>query len=68
MPAEQRLGLDEEPVPATTAKEPTQSGEQCPVTWSQRRAGHLAAKHRHLVTEHDDFDRQFFVVTAEETE
>ena len=68
MPAQQGLGLDEEPPQASTAEEPTQSGEQRPVRWSQRRAGHLAAQHRHLVAEHDDLDRQFFVVTPEEPE
>ena len=68
MPAEQGLGLDEEPPPAPAAKEPAQPGEQRPVAGSQRRAGHLAAEDRHLVAEHDDFDRQFVVVTPREPE
>jgi acyl transferase domain-containing protein len=68
MSAKQRLGLDEEPSQATAAQEPTQSGKQSPVAGPQRWAGHLAAQYRHLVTEHDQFDRQFFVVTPEEPE
>ena len=54
MPAEQRLGLDEEPCLVTTAKEPARGGEQRPIAWPQRRASHPAAEHGHLVSEHDD--------------
>jgi hypothetical protein len=61
MPAQQGLGPDEEPPPASATEESAQSGEQRPVTWSQRRAGHLVA-------EHHDVDRQFFAVTPEEPE
>ena len=68
MPAEKGLGLDEEPPQAPAAKEPTQSGEQRPVAGPQGGAGHLAAENRNLVTEHDQFDREFFVVTPEEPE
>lgn len=64
MPAQQGLGPDEEPPPASATEESAQSGDR----WSQRRAGHLAAKHRHLVAEHHDLDRQFFAVTPEEPE
>jgi hypothetical protein len=66
MPAQKGLGLDEEPPPASAVKEPTQSGEQRSVRWSERRAGHLATQDGHLVAEHDDFDRQFFVGAPEE--
>ena len=68
MPAEQGLGLDKEPSQAPAIKESAQPGEQRPVAGLQRRTGHLAAEHRHLVTEHDDFDRQFVAVTADEPE
>jgi len=66
-PAEQRLGMNEEPPQAPAAKKPTQSGEQSPVAGSQRRAGHLAAKHGHFVSEHDDLDCQFAVLRAAES-
>ena len=68
MPAQQSLGLDEEPPPASATEEPAQSGEQRPVRWSQRRAGHLASKHRHFVAEDHDLDRQFFAVAPNEPE
>jgi len=68
MPAEQGFGLDKEPPQAPATKESAQPGEQRPVAGPQRRTGHLAAEHRHLVTEHDDFDRQFVAVTPGEAE
>jgi len=68
MPSNEGLGLDEELPQASAAEEPTQYGQQRPVARLQRRAGHLTAQHRHLVTEHDQFDRQIFVVTPEEPE
>jgi len=68
MPAKQGLGLNEEPPEAPAAKEPAQPSEQRPVAGSQCRAVHLTPEHRHFVAEHDDFDRQFFVVTPKEPE
>ena len=68
MPAQQRLGLDEEPSLVPTAEEPTQPGKQRPVAGPQSRTGHLAAEHRYFVSEHDDFDRQVSVVTPDEPE
>jgi len=49
-------------------EEPTQSGKQSPVAGAQAWAGYLATEHRHFVTEHDDFDRQFVAVTPQESE
>lgn len=57
MPAEQRLGLDEQPFLSTRAKEPTQPGEYCPVPWPQRRAGHRSPEHGRFRAEHDDLSR-----------
>jgi hypothetical protein len=68
MPAEQRFWLDKEAPRAPATKESAQSGEQRPVAGPQRRTGHLAAEHRDLMTEHDDFDRQFVAVTPREPE
>jgi hypothetical protein len=56
MPAQESLGLDEESPPMLSAEEPTQSGEQCPIRWLERRADHLATEECHFVAEHDDFD------------
>jgi len=53
---------------ATSVQELTQSGEQSPVRRPQRWACYLAAQHRHFVSEHDDFDGQFFAITPEETD
>ena len=66
MPAEQGRGLDEEPPQTPTAKEPAQPGEQRPVAGPQRQAGYLAAEHGHLMTEHDDLDREFALLRAKE--
>ena len=52
-------------VPAVN--ESTQPGKQRPITWPQRRTGHLAAEHGHFVSEHDDLNREFAVVRATET-
>lgn len=68
MPAKQGFGLDEEPSDTPATKEPAESGEQGSIAGPQRRAIHLTSEHRHLVAEHDDFDRQFFPVTPEEPE
>jgi len=50
------------------AENPTQPDEQRPIAGSQRRAVHLTAEHRHFVAEHDDFNRQFMVITPKESE
>ena len=52
MPAEERIGLDEEPPAEPMAKEPTQSGEHRSVTGPQRWSGHLAPEQSYLMTEH----------------
>jgi len=66
MPAKQRLGLDEEPSPASARYEPTQPGENRPVTGPQHWPGHLTTQDRHLVAKHDDFDGQLAIVTPKE--
>jgi len=68
VPAKQGLGLDKEPAQTPAAKKSAHSGKQRTVRRAQRRASHLAAEHRHLVTEHDDFDCQFVSVKLQETE
>jgi hypothetical protein len=68
MPPKQGLGLDEEPPPAATTKQPTQSGKQRPVRRPKGGSGHLATEDRNLVAEHDDLDRQLFVVVPGEAE
>jgi hypothetical protein len=59
MPAEQGPGLDEEPLPTSTIKQPTQPGEQCSIRGLQYRSGHLTTKDGDLVAKYDDLDRQF---------
>jgi hypothetical protein len=68
VPTEQSLGLDEEFAPMPAVAEPTQSGKQRPIAGAQGWAGYLATEHRHFVTEHDDFDRQFVAVTPQASE
>ena len=68
VPAEQALGLDEEPLTASTIKEPTQPSEHRSICGSQGRSGHLATEHGNLVAEHDDFDRKFLVVVSNQAE
>jgi len=60
--------LGEESSQPSATEESAQTGEQRPVTGTKLRAGHLAAEHRHLVAEHDDFGRQFIAVTPQEPE
>jgi hypothetical protein len=66
VPAEQGLGLDEEPSLLPAAKEPPQPSEEDPIRLSRCWSGHLATQNGHLVPEHDDFDCQFLVVTPKE--
>jgi hypothetical protein len=68
MPAEECLGLNEETSLANPRKEPAEPGEQCSVGRPKCRARHLAPEDRHLVTEHDDFDGQFFPFAPAEPE
>ena len=66
MPAEQGLGLHEESASTPTVKQPTQSGEQCPIGRPEGRSDHLATEHGNLVSEHDDFNGQLVAVAATE--
>jgi hypothetical protein len=59
MPPEQRLGLDEEASPTLPPEEPAQPGEDRSIGWPECGVCHVAAQHRDLVSEHDDFDGQF---------
>ncbi len=68
VPAEQGLGLDEEPPATAPIKEPTQPGEQSPIGRPEGRSDHLATEHGNLMTEHDEFDGQILVVTPTEAE
>jgi hypothetical protein len=51
MPAQQRLGLDQQPVPARARQQPGESGQHGPVGPVHPRAGHLAPKHLDLVAQ-----------------
>jgi hypothetical protein len=68
MPAQKRLRLDEEPSQTPTAQEPTQTGEQGPVAGPQGQAAPLATEDGHFVPEHDEFHREFAVLSAVEAE
>jgi hypothetical protein len=53
MPAQQRLGPDERPVPAQASQQPHQSsqhGSVCPI---HPRSGHLPPQYRDLVAQHE---------------
>ena len=63
-PAEQGLGLDEEPASATPRQQPTQPRKQCPIAWLKKRSGNLAAEHGHLVAKHHDLDGEFVTFRA----
>jgi len=67
-PAQQSVGLREEPSRTSTAKEPTQTSEQRSIGWSPGRASHLTTQDVNLVAEHDDLERQFFVVMPDQAE
>jgi hypothetical protein len=66
VPAEQSLGLDEEPSATAPIKEPAQPGEQCPIGRPEGRSDHLTTEHGNFVSEHDDFNRQLVAVAATE--
>lgn len=68
MPAQQGLGLDEEPSKVSAAEEAAEPGEQRPVGRLEGWAGHLTTEHGDLVAEHDNLDRQFVTITPGERE
>jgi hypothetical protein len=45
-------------------EQPAQPGQDCSVSWLQRRASDLAAQDSNLVAEHHDFDNQVLLPTA----
>ena len=51
-------GRTKKPLEMPAEEQLCQSGEQRPVGRLERRPVDLAPEDRHLVTEHDDFDRQ----------
>ena len=64
VPAQEGGRLDEEPLLSSATEEPPQAAKDCSVRRLQRRAIHLAAQHRNLVAQHDDFDREVGVLAA----
>ena len=67
MPAQQRLGLDKEPL-ALGPRQTAQPGEQRTICRSKRRPGDLPTKDRNLVTEDDDLDGQMGGVTPSKSQ
>jgi hypothetical protein len=63
MPAEQGVGLDEEPSPLRPGDQAAVAGKERSIRWTQSRAGHLPTKDDNLVSEHDDLDGQVAAVT-----
>src|ERR1019366_1112754 len=63
VPAEQGLGLYEEPASAAPVEQSSEPGEQGNIRRSQSRSDDLTAKHGNLVAEHDDFDRQLVPIS-----
>ncbi len=68
VPAQQRLGFDEEPTPAHLRHQPAQAGKDRPIGWPQSRTLGLATQDRDLVSEHDDLDRQFVLFAPAKSE
>jgi hypothetical protein len=56
MPAQQRLRLDEQPVPARAVQQSGESGQDGPVGPVEPRSGHLTTQHRDLMAQHQQFD------------
>jgi hypothetical protein len=56
MPAQQRLRLDEQPVPAGAGQQSGESGQDGPVGPVEPRSGHLTPQHRDLMAQHQQFD------------
>jgi hypothetical protein len=53
MPAQQRFGPDEQPVPARAGQQPGQASQQGSVSPVHLRPGHLAAQYGDLVAQHE---------------
>jgi len=64
VPAEQGLGLHEEPSPTPAVEQSAQPGEQGTIRGPQGRADDLTPKHCDLVAEHDDLDRQIVAIAV----
>src|ERR1039458_1925801 len=64
VPAEQRLGLQEEPTSTSSVHESTQSGDKCSIGWTEHRSSDLPTKDCNLVAEHDDLDGQIVAVAV----
>ena len=56
MPADERVGRDEERTPALARQEPARGGQERPVGGPKRGPGDLAPQDRELVTENDDLE------------
>jgi hypothetical protein len=54
VPAQQRLGLDDETGPAGSGQHPADRGKQSPVGGLQLRTSDLAAQHGELMPQHED--------------
>ena len=66
MPAQQSCRLDEEASETLAGKETPQAGQDRPVGRLQRRSADLASEDRHLMAQHDDFDRDVCVTATDE--
>jgi hypothetical protein len=56
MPAQRRLGLDEEDRPGSSGQNAADRGKQRPIGRLERRPWGLAAQHGELVTQHRDLE------------
>ena len=65
VPAQQRVGLDEEARPAGSGEDAADRGEQGAVGGLQPRAWNLAAQHAELVAQEEDLQVLAGVVAAE---
>jgi hypothetical protein len=61
---ENRVDGEEEPIRADLGHQLAQAGEDCSVDWLPSGALNSATQDRDLVSEHDDFDRQFVLFAS----
>ncbi len=66
VPAQQRCRLDEEASETLAGKESRQPRQDRSIGRLQHWSVDLASQHRHLVTQHDDFDREVCVTATGE--
>jgi hypothetical protein len=68
VPAQQGVGLHEEPAQTPAVEQSAQPGEEGTIRRQQGRSDYLTAKHGDFVTKYDDLNSQFTVVASAEAQ